>query len=170
MLSSPFYSTMLLFSLFLTFKPSHPFQEHLCNPSGYIYVWHSEIRVWGKWMISKWLIFPLKMISLFLSPFYHPVEIVCHKSLRSLSLTVYVPTTNTNHMCYPMNVQWQGWSTEKKWRSTYCELQPQKPRLYIYKINLWFLNCIPVSTYVKYSQVQTKPNWDTNLWQSIWEM
>lgn len=33
-----------------------------------------------------------------LSPFYHPAEIVSHKILRSLSLTVYVPNTNTNHL------------------------------------------------------------------------
>lgn len=35
---------------------------------------------------------------LFLSHFYQPAEIVSHKSLWSLSLTVYVPNTNTNHL------------------------------------------------------------------------
>lgn len=54
-----------------------------------------------------------KIICLFLSPFYDPSEIVSHKSLRSLSLTVYVPNTNKNRNCYPMNVQCQAWGTEK---------------------------------------------------------
>lgn len=71
-----------------------------------INVCYSKIKLRGKFIIST-LVLDLStqnyFLSFFLSSFYHPAEIVSHKILRSLSLTVYVP--NTKKICYPIHVQ-----------------------------------------------------------------